>query len=104
MSASDITNTIVNLVYGGAGALGVSGFYQSLIIWGKLHTTGEIESVKEDRDRIVLDRDKLMTAWQTEVDAHNETRKALNAANDRADQASDILVKALAQAPGRRTH
>lgn len=89
--------SIVGLISGGSGALGVMVIWMILILSGKLHTDGEFS-----REAAALDREKT---------AHEETRRALSAANARADaavQASTIIANAItpsaARSGGSRHH
>ena len=86
--------SIVGLISGGSGALGVMVIWMSLLLSGKLHTNSEVERLEKELDREV-------TALDRERAAHEETRRALAAADDRADaavKASSIIADSLSAA------
>lgn len=83
--------SLAGLLEGGVGAIAVMGIVLSLMLTGKLHTDAEF-----DRLEAALDREKS---------AHDETRRALTIASERADaavQASQLVASAFTEAQTRR--
>jgi len=83
--------SLLSLITGGAGALSIMGIWMTLMIMGKLHTDGEVTL--------------LVDALNREKAAHDETKRALAAASDRADaavRASELVSDAFASASQRR--
>jgi hypothetical protein len=80
-----------SIITGGTGAIVVMVVWLTMILSDKLHTDGEFSRVAE--------------ALQLEKTAHTETRKALEAAADRADAAvrsSELIADAFTAAAERR--
>ena len=83
--------SLTSLITGGLGAVAVMAIFLTLILAGKLHTEPEFQ--------------RLETALDQEQAAHDETRRALTAASERADaavQASELVVRAFTDA--QQTH
>jgi hypothetical protein len=79
--------SLTSLLTGGVGAVAVMAIFLTLILAGRLHTDAEFG--------------RAVTALDKEKQAHDETRKALGAAVERADaavRATEMIVNAFAQA------
>jgi hypothetical protein len=77
-------DSLVSLITGGLGALGVMGIWLALMVGGRIHTDSEFQ-----REAQALEREKA---------AHDETRRALAAAAERADtsvRAASLIADAL---------
>lgn len=95
LSIETVTSLITNTV----GAVAVLGIFLTLIVSGRLHTDAEVKRLED-----VVDREA--TALEREKQAHDETRRALAAASERADaaiRASELVATALGEAKRRRS-
>ena len=83
--------SLTSLLTGGLGAVAVMAIFLTLILNGKLHTEAEFT--------------RLETALNQEKTAHDETRRALGIASERADaavQASKLVARAFTDAQQHR--